>query len=397
MKSTIAILELASPQDLDPNARIVLYGAGDYGIHYLEQLRQERSDVDVVCFLDSFCEPGGVCEGVPIVNIADFDFTEQHVDVVITAAGVAPISHALQERGLQRCYTPVVTMYGAQWFQHRDIFEAPLDYAAQMQGYRFWENIYRWRYRALLREHFGSPEPLSPLSDTIPQELLAAFTMNGASELILDVQDQRHPSNYLLVYTDDEIDDCISRIKQGDSTVYAKLDEYVRQSLQDHPVEGKSMAVFGSTSPWYESMCLAYGAHPTTVEYYRIISRTNRLRTLTVDELKASNETFDHAMSISSFEHDGLGAYGDPLNPNADLEAMQRVRELLNDGGLLFLNVPVAKQDMLIFNGCRVYGEHRLPMLFEGYTLIDSYGYDTKRMDAAPRARFEPLFVLQKS
>ena len=51
--------------------------------------------------------------------------------------------------------------------------------------------------------------------------------------------------------------------------------------------------------------------------------------------------SFDAAFAISSLDHDGLGRYGDPINPTADVEAMQRLRCLLRDHGLLFLTVPV--------------------------------------------------------
>ena len=38
---------------------------------------------------------------------------------------------------------------------------------------------------------------------------------------------------------------------------------------------------------------------------------------------------FDACVSISSYEHDGLGRYGDPLNPDGDLEeAMKELEEL---------------------------------------------------------------------
>jgi hypothetical protein len=41
---------------------------------------------------------------------------------------------------------------------------------------------------------------------------------------------------------------------------------------------------------------------------------------------------FDVVLSISSFEHDGLGRYGDPLNPDGDLAAMRSTRRLLKPG-----------------------------------------------------------------
>ena len=44
-----------------------------------------------------------------------------------------------------------------------------------------------------------------------------------------------------------------------------------------------------------------------------------------------------------SFDHDGLGRYGDRLHPDGDLLAMQTVAAVLQDQGLLFLTVPVGQ------------------------------------------------------
>ena len=44
-----------------------------------------------------------------------------------------------------------------------------------------------------------------------------------------------------------------------------------------------------------------------------------------------------------SFDHDGLGRYGDPINPDADLEAMQNAQRLLRPGHKMFLTVPIGK------------------------------------------------------
>ena len=51
-------------------------------------------------------------------------------------------------------------------------------------------------------------------------------------------------------------------------------------------------------------------------------------------EYKKPNEhiedVIDVGLSISSFEHDGLGRYGDPLNPNGDLETMKSISILIS-------------------------------------------------------------------
>ena len=51
---------------------------------------------------------------------------------------------------------------------------------------------------------------------------------------------------------------------------------------------------------------------------------------------------------------------------------MQEARELLLDGGILFLGVPLG-QDCIVWNGHRIYGKHRLPLLLKGWELIDVF------------------------
>jgi hypothetical protein len=71
------------------------------------------------------------------------------------------------------------------------------------------------------------------------------------------------------------------------------------------------------------------------LEYNRLQYAHPLIKTVLVDET-LNNESFiqafDVVLSISSFEHDGLGRYGDPLNPNGDMIAMRSTRRLLKKG-----------------------------------------------------------------
>ena len=58
--------------------------------------------------------------------------------------------------------------------------------------------------------------------------------------------------------------------------------------------------------------------------------------------LKKQWEPVDFVFSYSSLEHDGLGRYGDPINPFADLESVGRVWCMLKDGGMFLLGLPMA-------------------------------------------------------
>ena len=85
--------------------------------------------------------------------------------------------------------------------------------------------------------------------------------------------------------------------------------------------------------------------------------------------------TFDLVVSISNFEHDGLGRYGDPIDPNGDLRAMSEMQTLVKPNGFLILGVPVAL-DAVVWNAHRLYGRVRLPLLLRGWSIDAFVGFD---------------------
>jgi len=137
---------------------------------------------------------------------------------------------------------------------------------------------------------------------------------------------------------------------------------------------------------------LIFGGKPTTIEYNKIISEDKRLVTMTVQEYGQQTIKFDASFSISSFEHDGLGRYGDPLNPEGDLLAMKNMKSILKTNGILFLSVPVGR-DTLIWNARRIYGSVRLPLLLKNCEVIETFGFDECQFIKSDHN--EPVFVLR--
>lgn len=177
------------------------------------------------------------------------------------------------------------------------------------------------------------------------------------------------------------------------SAYYGETDQWLYQALESFPIAGKKVLIIGSQCPWYESVCLAYGALPHVVDYGSIRNTCSRLRILSPDEAWGSSGEFDACLSISSIEHDGLGRYGDPLSPDGDMQTMLRTLTVLKPGGLLYLAMPVGN-DVLEFNHRRVYGRRRLPLVLEGWLLRRTYGYSEELLDRPGVC--QPLFVLQK-
>jgi len=137
-------------------------------------------------------------------------------------------------------------------------------------------------------------------------------------------------------------------------------------------------AVWSSISPWLESALLRNGVarRVLTVDYNapRIDARGDRLMAMELGQACSHycsrGSAFDLIVSFSGIEHDGLGRYHDPLDPDGDLAAMREVWLQLRPGGVLLLGVPTSDTDATIVNGHRLYGPTRLPLLIRDFELV---------------------------
>lgn len=96
--------------------------------------------------------------------------------------------------------------------------------------------------------------------------------------------------------------------------------------------------------------------------------------------------SFDQIINCSTIEHVGLaGRYDSPEDPDGDLTAMARLAGLLKPAGTMVLTLPVGR-DAVFPPLHRVYGEQRLPLLLEHWTV------QTERFWAKPSSNlFEPV------
>lgn len=233
----------------------------------------------------------------------------------------------------------------------------------------------------------------------IPAELRDAYTMGGrvpVGEVYLnhsllevmgsgpDIRLQAKLGN--MFYDRAAVAEWIRLARAGEPARYGETTLWLQDALDRHPCRGKTVAVFGSGCPTFEGVVLAFGGKPLVVEYQVRFSDYPGLVFMTPDEFEASPLRPDFGVSISSFEHDGLGRYGDPLDPVGDLEAMRKARGKIAEGGLLFLSVPV-QMDQILWNANRIYGPLRLPELLEGWELVEVLG--------APPGLFRSLHPLE--
>ena len=232
----------------------------------------------------------------------------------------------------------------------------------------------------------------------IPEVLRDQFTMFGKIGIKKWYLNDTYSSKSPLIYDQCLINKYLNLVERKKTFYYGMTDEWLYQALDKYSIKDMSIAIYGSNVPLYEAVCIYYGANPTTIEYNKIISEDKRLKVMTVEEYDRNPVQFDAALSISSFEHDGLGRYGDPVNPEGDIKAMQKMKHVVKPGGLLFLSVPVGK-DTLVWNAHRVYGSIRLPLLLQGWEKIDSFGFEKELLEkdhlVKDSSGYQPIFVLR--
>jgi len=232
----------------------------------------------------------------------------------------------------------------------------------------------------------------------IPQDLLSKYTMGGnvpvfpwwIDDSAMDVSKNHLPA---------KIQFFREKARRREVLYYDTTDRWLYEALGRFPVAGKSVLVFGSENPWYEIISQEFGAKEVTVVEYGDRVDANGIKYVKPSVL--GNGQFDCAFSISSFEHDGLGRYGDPLDPYGDLVAMVQAKRNVVYGGFMFLAVPLGK-DALVWNAHRVYGSLRLPLLLQNWELLASFGfseedYGKQFEDVTKSSYHQPVFALRNN
>jgi len=198
-------------------------------------------------------------------------------------------------------------------------------------------------------------------------------------------------------FTQEVFSNYLQKAENKERNYYGPTDDWLYEALQKYPLTDKSICIIGSANPWYEAIAISHGvSNCTVIEYSKRESFHDKIIYKQPHEMKG--EKFDVCFSISSIEHDGLGRYGDPLNPIGDIEAMEKTRELLHEDGLLFLAVPIGL-DKVVFNAHRVYGKNRIDKLLKGWTIADQFGFFEDSFDnninGVNGTPYQPLYVLK--
>lgn len=237
--------------------------------------------------------------------------------------------------------------------------------------------------------------PTPPKLTELSEQLLDRYTQSGSIPIRVWYMDES-VINVDHLYKPNVVSRLMEMAKSRMSNYYGQTDYWLYEALSEYPIKNKDVLIIGSIMPWYESISLSFGCKScTVVEYRKQSENVPDVTYIQPDELKGKK--YDCILSISSYEHDGLGRYGDPLNPNGDLESMAEIKNNLIDGGLMYIAVPMGK-DEIVWNAHRVYGKIRLPQLISGWDLIAKYGVTDKLWETTytNNCPAQPVLVLRK-
>eukprot|EP00039_Didymoeca_costata_P029710 m.26000 g.26000 ORF g.26000 m.26000 type:complete len:312 (+) comp7758_c0_seq1:237-1172(+) len=269
------------------------------------------------------------------------------------------------------------------------------------------QNLWDTQCDRILERYKDVPPVSQSPPKEMPEDTISMFTMDGKVEvgkMFVDdtIGGQGTHYKYPLTMVEDMITSAKKLLEVPVQDLpfrrIPKMDQWLLAALKEHPVDGKNVVVFGSMQPWYEAIVLAAGAHSVhTMEYNNVSYDHPQITTSIPSTYNWELEGFDIALSISSFDHDGLGRYGDPVNPIGDLLAMRIANCMLKSNGLLFLTVPVGP-DVVVWNLHRRYGSFRLPLLLYGWRHMGSFGWEESKLTQKVdwRRSYEPVHVLQR-
>lgn len=94
-----------------------------------------------------------------------------------------------------------------------------------------------------------------------------------------------------------------------------------------------------------------------------------RMENITVQQedlrrLSFASDSIDSASCLHVIEHVGLGRYGDPLDYDGDLKAVQELKRVVRPGGDLLVAVPIACVSAVCFNAHRIYEFNEFKAMF---------------------------------
>ena len=125
---------------------------------------------------------------------------------------------------------------------------------------------------------------------------------------------------------------------------------------------------------------VAHVASFREIEVFDIREQENKIKNIIfkrADLTQLTPDLINYCDSISSLhaiEHFGLGRYGDRVDYNGHLKALDNIEQILQKGGKFYFSTPIGPQ-RIEFNAHRVFSVGYLLQLFEPKYSVNSFSY----------------------
>ncbi len=132
----------------------------------------------------------------------------------------------------------------------------------------------------------------------------------------------------------------------------------------------------GSSIPGFVAHLASY-REVEVIDIRPLDSSIKNVKFLQMDMMDDSNLMDMQCESISSLhaiEHFGLGRYGDPININGHIKAIENIHKMIKVGGRFYFSVPIGPQ-RIEFNAHRVFSIRYLINNLEDKFIIERFSY----------------------
>ena len=206
------------------------------------------------------------------------------------------------------------------------------------------------------------------------------------------------------VWTSQIIDAGIQSAKESIDSItprhYPHAGKMIQDAINKVPSLDKNAKILigGSVSPWVESICLANQFTNITSSDYEVRKvEDDRIKFVHANELGETK--FDLIISFSSIEHDGLGRYGDPINPYGAFNAVDEFHESLNTNGHLLCGIPTLPKEVkaqvtkVAAHSHIIFSENSVKKLFRKFKTLEVI---TQPDGWVSDWQHQPIYILQK-
>ncbi len=151
----------------------------------------------------------------------------------------------------------------------------------------------------------------------------------------------------------------------------------------------------GSRVDGFISHLLSSDIPVTMIDIRPLDKKINGLSFICSDATSLSNIADGSIESLSTLhavEHFGLGRYGDPMDPNAHLQAMKEIQRVIKKFGYLYFSVPISYRNGVVYNSHRVYRPRCIVKQFDKMKLVRfAYIHDYKLYEYNGRDAYRKL------